>query len=105
MSCAECPVTQCGETHEEDSAQVVDCEAAEEEVLWFESADPPHECESGDCVVGEDVAVPEEVGVHESKEEEPGASGEPEGGAFGEFGVVFALFVCAIELAGVHDDS
>lgn len=77
MSCAECPVTQCGETHEEDSARVVDSEASEEEVLWFESADPPHECESGDCVVGEDVAVPEEVGVHESEEEEPGASGVP----------------------------
>ncbi len=93
---------ECEEDHDECGQQVED-EPGDEEGFGVDSSNPPEECEPGECVEGEDVAVPEEVAVDESEDEEPCASGVPEGGAGAEFGVVELGGV--IELSCVHDDA
>jgi len=87
-----------------ESAEV-DGEPGEELEFGVDPADPPEECDPGECVEGEDVAVPEEVAVDEPEEEEPSAPSMPESCAGVEFGVELARSIGSVELAGVHDNA
>lgn len=105
VSCADGLVfTECDCEQYECSCEV-EHKSAEDLDFGVDSAYPPEQCEPGECVECEDIAVPEEVCVDEAEEEEPCASDVPERGAGAEFGVVVAFFVGGVELPGVHDDA